>query len=149
MSVLPVSPSDHLPVFTTVDLPKISSPPPVMHSVRHIKSINREEPELPTTLDELLECYATLTRLLDKHAPLIIKQASSRPFNPWYTPFLSGLKAKGGDRKSVAQIPKDSYHLMCLRQIFNFHHYSVVLAKQAYNEYLINDCHNHANYSKL
>jgi len=105
VSVLPVSPSDHFPVFTTFDMPTISPPPPVMHSVRHIKSINREdfnhdlasEPlitEPPTTLDELLEYYnATLTRLLDKHAPLINKPAPSRPFNPWFTPFLSGLKA--------------------------------------------------------
>jgi len=59
VSVLPLSPSGH---FTTVDLPTISPPPPVM---RHIKSINREdfnhdlasEPlitEPPTTLDGLL-----------------------------------------------------------------------------------------------
>jgi len=65
-----------------------------MHSVGHIKSIMREdfnhdlasEPlitEPPTTLDELLECYnATLTHLLDKHAPLINKPAPSRLLNP-------------------------------------------------------------------
>ena len=100
VSVLPVSPSDHFPVFTCVDLPTTLPPPPVMHSVRRIRSINIERfthdltfeqliSEPPTTLDELLVCYnTTLTRLLDKHAPIIIKPVLARPFYPWFTPYL-------------------------------------------------------------
>jgi len=151
-SVLPVSPSDHFPVFTTVDMPTISSPPPVMHSVRHIKSINGEdfnhdlasEPlitEPPTTLYELLECYnATLTRLLEKHAPLINKPAPSRPINPLITLFLSGLKATRRRLEKVWLTSKDSCHLMRLCQISDYYHHSVVLAKQAYDTSLIKDC---------
>jgi len=139
-------------LVTAFDMPTILPCPPVMPSVRYVKSINREDfnhdlaskpliTEPPSTLDELLECCnATLTRLLNKHAPLINKPAPSRPFNPWFTPFLSGLKATRRWLEKVWLKSKDSYHLMYLRQISNFYHHSVVLAKQAYNTSLINDC---------
>src|SRR5664279_1516338 len=35
---------------------------------------------------------------------------------------------------------KDSYHLMRLRQITNYYHHSVVLAKKAYNTAFVSDC---------
>jgi len=123
-----------------------------LNAVRRIRSINIESftrdlmfspliSEPPTTLDDLLVCYnATLTRLLDKHAPLITRRASSRPFNPWFTPFLSSLKATRRRLEKAWLKSKDSYHLMRLRQVTNFYHHSVVLAKKAYNTALVSDC---------
>jgi len=94
VSVLPIAPSDHFPVISILDLPTIPPRPPVTTASRRIRSINIErfihdlmsEPlisEPPTTLYDLLSTYnATLTRLLDKHAPLIHKPVTSRPSNP-------------------------------------------------------------------
>jgi len=123
----------------------ISPSPPVMHSINR-EDFNHDlasEPlitEPHTTLDELLECYnATITRLIDKHAPLINKPAPSRPFNPWFTPLLFGLKDSWRRLEKVWLKSKDSYHLMRLRQISNLYHHSVVLTKKAYSTSLIND----------
>ena len=100
--------------------------------------------EPPTTLDELLVTYnSTLTRLLDKHAPLINKPVSSRPPNPWFTPFLSSLKATRRKLEKAWTKSKDSRYLIRLRQITNFYHHSIVLAKKAYNSALVSDSKSH------
>ena len=152
VSVLPVAPSDHFPVISILNLPTPLPRPLATHGIRRTKSINIElfiqdltlEPlisEPPTTLDELLITYnATLTRLLDKHAPLINKPVSSRPSNPWFTPFLSNLKTTRRRLEKMWLKSKDSDHLSRLRQISNFYHHSVVLAKKAYNAALVSDC---------
>src|SRR5208282_1282614 len=50
--------------------------------------------QAPSTLSDLIElCISTLSSLFDKHAPLITKPLSSRPSNPWFTPYLHELKA--------------------------------------------------------
>jgi len=65
VSVLPASPFDHFLVFTAVDMPTISPPPPVMHSVRHNKSIHREN------FNHDLASVA-LSRLSLNHPPLLM-----------------------------------------------------------------------------
>ena len=84
LSVLPVSPSDHFLILSYLKLVNLPRQP-VTRSTRHINTINidtclydiAEEPPLlhrPTILDELVLAYnSTLTKLLDKHAPLIHK----------------------------------------------------------------------------
>ena len=100
--------------------------------------------EPPTTLDDLLSTYnSTLTRLLDKHAPLIHKPVTSRPSNPWFTPFLSSLKATRRRIEKAWIKYKDSHLLVRLRQITHFYHHSIVLAKKAYNSALVIDSKSH------
>src|SRR6218665_3546542 len=75
------TPSDHYPIFTNLNILPIPRPDPVSHSFRRISSINIDafmqdlsSSELvlnsPFSLDDLLSSYnATLSALLDKHAP--------------------------------------------------------------------------------
>ena len=100
-----VSPSDHLPIFTSIVISPPSPPPLTKHFFRCIKSINlnnfirdihtsRLITHPPTNLSDLVECYnLTLSNILNKHAPLKSKFLRPKPSNPWFTPALQKLKS--------------------------------------------------------
>src|SRR6218665_3539208 len=98
------TPSDHYPIFTLLNILPTPRPAPAPHSFRRISSINIEafmrdlfSSDLvlnpPSSLDDLLCSYnATLSSLLDKHAPIITK-SGSHSNNPWYTSYLQAFKS--------------------------------------------------------
>ena len=152
VSVIPVSPSDHLPVLSHIRIsskPHIS--PPVTQTYRRIRSIDLDaftadlkQTSLiispPDDLDELVSTYnTTLYTLLDKHAPLINRPTKSRPQNPWFTPRLAQLKRTRRRFQRSFKLSPDSYHLSRLRQITGFYHSSILKAKKAYHAQLVND----------
>jgi len=104
LTVLPVAPSDHFPILSYLKLMTMPHQP-VLRSIRHVNTIDIDAfvhdlidealtSHPPADLDELVLAYNnTLTRLLDKHAPLIHKRIFSRLPSPWFTPLLSCLKA--------------------------------------------------------
>jgi len=94
----PVSPSDHLPIFSSLSiLPSILSPLTQI-SFRCFKSIgvskftrdilhSRLITHPPTNLSDLVDAYnSTLTSLSDIHAPLKTKTIRAKPINTCYTP---------------------------------------------------------------
>ena len=149
LSAHPVSPADHFPVISGFQL-CVPEPPPVsVRTFRRIRSIDTDlfmsdlssQPLItnpPSTLSDLVESYnSTLTRLLDKHAPLISKPLQSRPSNPWFTPYLHQLKAA---RRRLARAWKHSatsLNLSRLRLLTNLYHRSVINAKKLYHASLI------------
>ena len=79
VSSSPLSPSDHLPIFTALDIDQLPvPPPPAQRSFRRLAAINTENftsdishsvliTNPPSSLPELLECYnKTLSSILDK-----------------------------------------------------------------------------------
>jgi hypothetical protein len=104
VTILPYSPSDHFPVICLLNHCNIESvPKSCSKSYRRINSIdidqfccNLDNSSLiqapPGDLNDLVQLYnATLSGLLDKHAPL--KTKTVRESNPWFTPELKRLKA--------------------------------------------------------
>jgi len=101
----PVSPSHHLPIFSSLSiLPGIPLPWTKI-SFRCFKSISvskftrdilqsRPITHPPPNLSDLVDAYnSTLTSLIDIHAPLKTKTFLAKPINKWYTPALSAFKA--------------------------------------------------------
>ncbi len=75
------TPSDHYPIFTTLNILPTISPLQTLF-------LNPQ-----SSLDDLLSSYnATLSALLDKHAPIITK-SGSHSHNPWYTSYLQAFKS--------------------------------------------------------
>src|SRR6218665_4052930 len=91
-------------IFTSLNILPTPRPEPVSHSFRRISSINIDafmynlsSSDLvlnpPSSFDDLLSSYnATLSALLDKHAPIITK-SGSHTHNPWYTSYLQAFKS--------------------------------------------------------
>src|SRR5208282_3884829 len=130
-------------------MPSQTAPPTINRTFRRINSIDVDMfmsdlsselliTQAPSTLSDLIELYnSTLSCLLDKHAPLITKPLSSRPSNPWFTPYLHELKATRRHIEKAWKRSSDSYHAMRLRVITNFYHHSIIKAKKIYHASLI------------
>ena len=119
------------------------------HSYRKIHSINIDDfiidltsSELitnpPSDLPDLLTLYnSTLSSILDKHAPLITKQFTSRKSNPWITPAILALKSA---RRKMERIYNSTRSLLD-KQILNTatNHYNKVIAsaKKCYHSNLV------------
>src|SRR5208282_2739586 len=127
VSVYPTRPTDHFPVLSRLEVPSRTPPPIINRTFRRIHSIDvgkfmsdlLSEPLItqpPSSLSDLIELYnSTLSSLLDKYAPLITKPISSRPPNPWFTPYLHELKATRRRMEKAWKRSSDSYHAMRLR----------------------------------
>jgi len=101
LSVTHCSPSDHFPIFTKLSVDCTPLPPPTFHSFGRLRSIDinsllsdlqcsRLITNHPNSLGSLLIAYnTTMSFLLDKHAPVIIKFSSRKSkSNPWFTSTL-------------------------------------------------------------
>jgi exonuclease III len=85
------SPSDHFPVFSSLNITPPKPSPLSKHSFRPIKSINIHSfirdilsstliTHPPSNLSDLVDCYnSTLSSLLNKHAPVITKTLRLKP----------------------------------------------------------------------
>ena len=101
---LPISPTDHFPIMSSLNITASPAAPITKRLTRSIRSINishfchdilssRLITHPPPTLSDLVGCYnSTLFHLLNKHAPLKPKFIRTRPPNHWYTPALKKLK---------------------------------------------------------
>ena len=95
--------SDHNSVCFHLNLSKPPLPTKLLH-YRKIKSINREEfnKDIKASsllkkdfndVNELTNAYnETLSKLLDKHAPIKSKTVTIHPTSPWYTPEIHEAK---------------------------------------------------------
>jgi len=149
LSTHPVRPADHFPVLSRFQLSIPDSPPIAIRTFRRIRSIDVDkfmsdlssEPLIinpPSTLSHLIGSYdSTLTRLLDKHAPLISKPIQSRPSNPWFTPYLHHLKTARRRLEKAWKHSANSFNLSRLRLVTNLYHRSIINAKKLYNASLI------------
>jgi len=145
----PVRPADHHPVLTTLNMPRPTPPATIIRTFRRIQSINVDlfitdlsaetlVTKPPTSLPDLIELYnSTLTRLLNKHAPLVTKTLPQRPRSPWFTPYLRTLKSARRRIEKAWKRSQDSYHTMRLNLITNLYHHSIIKAKKLYNTSLI------------
>lgn len=103
VEALSSTPSDHLPVLTTLNMTSPAATQTTSYPYRKIASIDTAQfisdiansnlvLHPPSTLDDLVQCYnTTLSNLLDTHAPLITKTAKKKS-KPWFTAALHSLK---------------------------------------------------------
>lgn len=155
----PFSVSDHFPVLSSLS---ISAPPPpalVTRSFRCLGSINIDTfcndilaskliSDPPSGLSELVNSYnATLSSLLDKHAPVKHKTVSSKPTNPWYTPALHDLKSACRRLSRIWSHSRSVADLTRLRTAMNHYHASIIKAKRSYFASLVSA--NRSNPRKL
>ena len=144
VSCSPLSPSDHLPIFTALDIDQLPVlPPPAQRSFRRLAAINTENftsdishsvliTNPPSSLPELLECYnKTLSSILDKHAPLITKPARSN-FNPWYTPALRTIKCACRTAENLWKRTRCPQDWLFLKTTIRHYHDAIKTAKQQY-----------------
>jgi Reverse transcriptase (RNA-dependent DNA polymerase)/Endonuclease-reverse transcriptase len=145
----PISPSDHFPVFTSLELSHTPPIPLQTHFFRSIKSINSNNflrdilnsPLIvnpPSTLHDLVDCYnTTLSSLLDIHAPLKSKLFRPKPPNPWFTRDLKRLKSARRKLQSKWRMSHSFEDLRILKSATNFYHAAIIKAKKLYNSSLI------------
>jgi hypothetical protein len=150
VSFSPVSPSDHFPVFCSIDLP---TPASTLHHVtrsfRHVHKINPSNFESdilnsdliknpPTTLTELVDLYnSTLTSILDSHAPLQSRQLKSHFSNPWFNSHLARLKHNKRKMERKWRSSHSEADLHNLKTITRKYHHSILHSKQSYHYNLI------------
>ena len=149
VSCLPSTPSDHFALLSTLDIPVPLPRPQVSHSFRRIKSINIPDfvsdlssSELilspPPLLEDLVNCYnTTLTRILNKHAPLITKVIHSPKLNPWFTPALKALKKTRRKLEHRWKSLPTLVNLTALRKANNAYQNAIIAAKKLYHSHLI------------
>src|SRR6218665_684028 len=142
------TPSDHYPIFTLLNILPTPSPPPATHSFRRISSINIEafmrdlsSSDLvlnpPSSLDDLLCSYnATLSSLLDKHAPVITK-SGSHSNNPWYTSYLQAFKSFRRRLEHTYKCTRDPQLLSELKSATNRYHRLLATAKKKFYSSLV------------
>lgn len=140
---LNISPSDHKPILTKLNLqtPRTINSPP--QSFRRLAAIDilkfssdiahsdlLQNP--PSSLEELVQCYnSTLSQLLDKHAPLITKN-SCRPHNLWYTPALRALKNITRKAERLWLKSRNNDNWTSFRHSLSKYHSAIKTAKQEY-----------------
>jgi exonuclease III len=149
VSVSPVSPSDHYRVTSSVNFQPPPVKPAVLRNFRHIKSINVESfcddidcsvliTSPPSVLSELVMCYnATLTAILDKHAPVQSKLISSSKSNPWYTTELRVLKCDRRRCERKWRSDPSSESLATVRKSSSLYNKALLAAKKSYYSELI------------
>jgi hypothetical protein len=151
------SPSDHFPVFSSLNITPPKPSPLSKHSFRRIKSINIHSFILdilsstlitrpPSNLSDLVDCYnSTLSSLLNKHAPVITKTLRFKPSNPWFTPVLHKLKLARRRLERIWSHTHSSDDLLSLHSATNKYHAAIIKAKRDYNSKLISsnltNCH--------
>jgi len=142
-------PSDHFLISTVLNISPLPLPPPTFHSFRRIHNINIDQfisdissSDLiinpPSNLNDLVSCYnSTLSSILDKHAPVINKQVTTKHNNPWMTPSLIKFKSY---RRHIESLWKQShselYHSL-LKSATNRYHYLINQAKKRFHANLI------------
>src|SRR6218665_618399 len=123
-------------------------PAPSSHSFRRSSSINIEafmrdlsssdlvlNPLCP--LDDLLCSYnATLSSLLDKHAPIITK-SRSHSNNPWYTSYLQAFKSFRRRLEHTYKRTRDPQLLSELKSATNRYHHLLATAKKKFYSSLV------------
>src|SRR5664279_705964 len=104
ISFSPISPSDHLPIFTTLTISPPSLPALSTCTFRSRKSIeisafirdilvSRLITHSPSNRTDLIDTYnSTLTSILNNHAPFQTTILRSKPSQPWFTPALHKLE---------------------------------------------------------
>jgi exonuclease III len=149
VTFMPVSPTDHFPVISSLNI-SASPPAPITKCfIRSIRSINinhfcldilssRLITHPPSELSDLVDCYnSTLSDLLNKHAPLKSKIIRTKAANPWYTPALKKLKLAKRHLERVWSRSHSSEDHKNLRTATNHYHAAIIKAKRAYNSTLI------------
>ena len=143
VSSSPLSPSDHFPIFTSLNLDSPPTPTACQRSFRRLAAINLadfildiQHSELirnpPALLGDLVKCYSdTLSSILDKHAPLITKPARAN-FNPWYTASLHMLKSACRTAENIWKRSHSFLDKLSLQNCVKQYHDSIKLAKQKY-----------------
>lgn len=144
-----ISPTDHFPVFTSLNICPLPPPPLTKHFFRSIKSININKfirdiystpliSHPPTNLHDLIDCYnLTLSSLLNKYAPLKSKLVRPKPSNPWFTPALHKLKSTRRYLEKIWLHSHSAQDLQLLRSATNHYHAAIIKAKKLYNSNLI------------
>ena len=144
ISYSPVSPSDHFPIFSKLNLQPPLPTPLTQISFRCIDAINissfvrdiYSSPLIhnpPSSLSDLVDCYnSTLTNLLNKHAPLKTKLVHSRPSKPWFTSQLHDLKSTCRLQRIWART-RSAFDLQCLHSALNKYHASIIKAKRTFH----------------
>ena len=140
-----ISPSDHFPIFTELN---IQPPPPpprtrisfrcidgihIPHFVRDIFSSSLIH-NPPSSLSDLVDCYnSTLNSLLNKYAPLKTKMVHSRPAKPWFTSQLNALKLACRQLQRIWSRTHSAFDLKCLRSATNKYHAAIIKAKRTFH----------------
>ena len=146
---LPISPTDHLPIISSLKITASPTTPITKCLTRAIRAINitnfchdilssRLITHPPSTLSDLVNCYnLTLSQLLNKHAPLKSKIIRTKPPNPWFTQALQKLKLA---KRRLERIWSRTHSLedhKNLRSATNQYHAAIIKAKRTYNSSLI------------
>jgi HEPN domain-containing protein len=149
ISFSPISPSDHFPIFSSLQICPPLAKPLSKHLTRAIRSINianfcsdilssRLITHPPSNLSDLVDCYnSTLSSLLNKHAPLRSKILRQKPSNPWFTAALKKLKLAKRHLERTWSRSHSSIDLKNFRSASNHYHAAIIKAKKAYNIGLI------------
>ena len=135
------TPSDHYPIFTSLNILPTPRPDPVSQSFRRISSINIDTfmqdlsasdliLNTPSSLDDLLSSYnTTLSTLLDKHAPIITKSGSHSK-NPWYNSYLQAFRSFRRRLERSYKRTRDPELLSALKSATNRYHQLLATAKK-------------------
>ena len=146
----PVSPSDHILLFTRLSISPLPPPPPQLHTFRNYRSFciddflsdlskSRLITHPPCSLGSLLIAYdTTLHALLDKHAPYTSKLAThpSRS-KPWFTPALRAFRTRRRSAENLWKRTRSAESLSRLKTLTNKYHKLLHNAKKRYFSNLI------------
>ena len=140
-----ISPSDHFPIFTQLNIQTPPPPPLTQISFRCIDAIHIPHfvrdifssaliHNPPSSLSDLVDCYNfTLSNLLNKHAPLKTKMVHSRASKPWFTSQLNALKLSCRRLQKVWSRTHSAFDLQCLRSATNKYHAAIIKAKRTFH----------------
>src|SRR6218665_517578 len=139
------TPSDHHPIFTLLNILPTPRAAPASHSFRRISSINIEafmrdlsSSDLVLNPPFFLLCSynATLSSLLDKHAPIITK-SGSHSNNPWYTSYIQAFKSFRRRLERTYKRTRDPQLLSELKSATNRYHNLLATAKKKFYSSLV------------
>ena len=151
VEALSSTPSDHLPVLTTLNMTSPAATQTTSHPYRKIASIDTAQfisdiansnlvLHPPSTLDDLVQCYnTTLSNLLDTHAPLITKTAKKKS-KPWFTAALHSLKIACRKAERAWKQSRSTADRLTLKTTLSRYYSSIRQAKQDHYANLINTC---------
>ena len=145
------TPSDHMPVLTTLNMVSPTISQTTSHPYRRIASIDIAQfisdiansvliLNPPSTLDDLVQCYnSTLSYLLDTHAPLITKTAKKKS-KPWFTAALHALKIACRKADRTWKQTRSTADRLTLKTSLSKYYTSIRQAKEDHYSSLINTC---------
>src|SRR5664279_3038829 len=149
ISFSPISPSDHLPIFTTLTISPPSLPALSTCTFRSLNCIDtsafirdilvsRLITHSPSNLTYLIDTYnPTLTSILNNHAPFQTKILRSKASQLWFTPALHKLKSTRRRLERVWLRTHSSLDLNLFRSAYNHYHSAIIKAKRLFNSNLI------------